>query len=151
MKKCRACQMDFEPTEAQIKKSNWICKPCRKKEGQKNREDRKKRGLSVSGAKMPREYFKEYEKEYSKKPEVKAARAEAARNRRKDPDQQQKILARDMTNKAIKLGRIKKRPCEVCGVSKVDAHHDDYFKPLDVRWLCRKHHAEHHAKARGQA
>ncbi|MFC3331681.1 hypothetical protein ACFOEM_04310 [Paenalcaligenes hominis] len=36
--------------------------------------------------------------------------------------------------------------CEVCGKSKVDAHHDDYSKPLEVRWLCREHHMQHHAR-----
>jgi hypothetical protein len=24
-------------------------------------------------------------------------------------------------------------------------HHDDYSKPLDVRWFCRRHHLLHHA------
>ena len=39
-----------------------------------------------------------------------------------------------------------KKPCEICGATKVDAHHDDYTKPSEVRWLCRKHHNEHHRK-----
>lgn len=46
--------------------------------------------------------------------------------------------------KAIKRGELTRQPCEVCGDPKVDAHHDDYSKPLDVRWLCRKHHRLHH-------
>lgn len=45
---------------------------------------------------------------------------------------------------AIATGRLVRQPCEKCGATKVDAHHDDYSKPLDVRWLCRKHHLEHH-------
>lgn len=47
-------------------------------------------------------------------------------------------------HEAIRLGKIKKQPCEVCGAEPADAHHCDYNKPLDVMWLCRKHHAEWH-------
>ena len=61
-----------------------------------------------------------------------------------DPEFALKKLVRSTTNKYIKAGFLIKQPCEVCGVNKVDAHHDDYTKPLDVRWLCRKHHNEHH-------
>ena len=49
-----------------------------------------------------------------------------------------------LTNSATRLGVIKRQPCEICNEMKVDAHHDDYNKPLDVRWLCRKHHNQHH-------
>jgi hypothetical protein len=34
--------------------------------------------------------------------------------------------------------------CEVCGVANAQAHHDDYTKPLDVRWFCQAHHGEAH-------
>lgn len=48
---------------------------------------------------------------------------------------------------AIRSGRLT-RPsdCSCCGAStKTDAHHDDYSKPLEVRWLCRQCHlAAHH-------
>jgi hypothetical protein len=50
-----------------------------------------------------------------------------------------------ITNNAIQGGHLIPMPCEVCG-SKAQAHHDDYSRPLDVRWLCPKHHAEHHRK-----
>src|SRR4051794_27047026 len=43
---------------------------------------------------------------------------------------------------AIKRGEMEKEPCEVCGNPEAEAHHDDYSKPLDVRWLCRDHHYE---------
>jgi hypothetical protein len=48
--------------------------------------------------------------------------------------------ARIAVNNAVRDGRITKRPCEVCGAAKVEAHHDDYAKPLEVRWLCNPHH-----------
>lgn len=49
-----------------------------------------------------------------------------------------------ITGNAIRDGKIDKKPCEVCGSTKVHAHHDDYAKPLEVRWLCPKHHMEWH-------
>lgn len=51
---------------------------------------------------------------------------------------------RRITAKAIKKGIITRQPCQVCGIEKVDAHHEDYTKPLDVLWLCRLHHMQHH-------
>ncbi len=61
-----------------------------------------------------------------------------------DPNYRFKKYVRGITYHAIKKGFLIPKPCEVCEKVKVDAHHDDYTKPLDVRWLCRYHHVEHH-------
>lgn len=45
---------------------------------------------------------------------------------------------------AIQNGKMTRRPCEICGDTTTEAHHDDYNKPLEVRWLCQKHHKEWH-------
>lgn len=47
---------------------------------------------------------------------------------------------------ALRDGEISRQPCEVCGIEKAEAHHDDYNKPLEVRWLCHKHHMEIHTR-----
>jgi hypothetical protein len=56
--------------------------------------------------------------------------------------------ARNMAARAIRSGKLKRLPCEVCGNLKSHAHHDDYSKPLDVRFLCDPHHREHHLAIR---
>lgn len=58
----------------------------------------------------------------------------------------QKHLAHNKLHAAIKSKKIIKQPCEVCGDIKSQGHHDDYTKPLEVRWLCQKHHKELHRK-----
>jgi hypothetical protein len=47
---------------------------------------------------------------------------------------------------AVATGNIRKGPCEVCGAIRVHGHHDDYLKPLNVRWLCAAHHRQWHTK-----
>lgn len=57
-----------------------------------------------------------------------------------------KRKARNAVNNALRDGKLKRGPCEVCGSKKVTAHHEDYSKPLQVRWLCPLHHAAEHRK-----
>jgi hypothetical protein len=55
-----------------------------------------------------------------------------------------KAAAHDAVKDALRAGKLTRQPCEVCGKPRGHAHHDDYRKPLEVRWLCRDHHLEWH-------
>lgn len=52
--------------------------------------------------------------------------------------------ARDAVKHAIRDGKMIRGSCSVCGNKKTEAHHPDYSKPLEVVWLCKKHHGELH-------
>lgn len=52
--------------------------------------------------------------------------------------------AQHIVGNAIRDGKLAKNPCFVCGNEKTEAHHPDYDRPLDVVWLCNKHHRETH-------
>lgn len=61
----------------------------------------------------------------------------------------QKHKAHLMVSNAVRDGRLVKLPCEVCGsVTRIHGHHDDYSKPLDVVWLCPRHHSQRHRELR---
>lgn len=55
--------------------------------------------------------------------------------------------ARSLLNWYLKKGKISKVQC-YCGNKKTEAHHPDYSKPLEVIWLCRKHHSLLHREMR---
>ena len=57
-------------------------------------------------------------------------------------DNPKKFRARAAAQYYIHRGDLVPEPCEVCGALEVQAHHDDYDKPLNLRWLCREHHSE---------
>lgn len=52
------------------------------------------------------------------------------------------VKARKRVAMRVRRGTMAKLPCELCGVVPVEAHHEDYSRPLDVQWLCRPHHLE---------
>lgn len=56
----------------------------------------------------------------------------------------EKARAHHAVANAIITGRLM-RPCacSCCeGPGRIEAHHDDYSKPLDVTWLCKKCHSQ---------
>tara|TARA_R100001530_G_scaffold12904_2_gene11999 strand:- start:3978 stop:4412 length:435 start_codon:yes stop_codon:yes gene_type:complete len=55
-----------------------------------------------------------------------------------------KQKARMKVNRYLRSGKLIKGACETCGDKEVEAHHPDYRKPLDVIWLCKKHHLQQH-------
>ena len=83
------------------------------------------------------EYHREWRKTPSGKESLKASqRAFQARH-------PERVAAHRIVNEALRRGRITKGPCEFAGSDckwRIEAHHDDYTKPLEVRWLCKKHH-----------
>lgn len=76
--------------------------------------------------------------------------AHTAGNKTYKTNNPKKIIAHNMVGYALRKGTLLKNPCW-CGSSEnLCGHHDDYDKPLEVRWLCHAHHAEWH-KEHGEA
>ena len=61
-------------------------------------------------------------------------------------DNKIKAYAHGVVSYGIKLKVIKRGSCEICGDKQTHGHHDDYSKPMEVRWLCSKHHNQWHAE-----
>ena len=58
-----------------------------------------------------------------------------------------KYKAHNLVNNYLRLGKIERKPCCVCGKTEtLHAHHNDYLKPLEIVWMCSAHHKQWHAK-----
>jgi hypothetical protein len=58
------------------------------------------------------------------------------------PPAPEKLRARNLTRTLRRVPHV----CSVCGAPGAEAHHEDYNKPLEVIWLCKRHHAERHRR-----
>lgn len=66
------------------------------------------------------------------------------RRERKREDLSPKRKAWNKVYYALKTDKITKpNVCQICGKAEnIQAHHDDYSKPLDVTWVCQYCHVE---------
>lgn len=55
-------------------------------------------------------------------------------------DLRDKLRAQSVALRAVNRGDLLREPCLFCDTLPVHAHHHDYTKPLDVTWLCPRHH-----------
>jgi hypothetical protein len=132
MKECFKCR-ESKPLSAFYKHKQMSdghlnkCKSCTKKDVKEHRENNIERIRKYDrerGNRQSPEYLKAY--------------------RKANPN---KYRATNMVNNAIRAGNLFKEPCEQCGsTDRIHAHHDDYSKPLNVRWLCAVHHRQWHMK-----
>ncbi len=134
MKTCFKCKQllpitDFYQHDAMTSGTLGKCKECTKRDVRDN-------------YRRNRDHYRKYEQARFKDPARKLNLARYMKRMRElHPE---KYKARVMLNNAVRDGRITPGPCEMCGETRgVQAHHDDYFKPLDVNWLCFKCHRTH--------
>lgn len=66
------------------------------------------------------------------------------KNHQLTKEQQLKDNARSYAGVYKRRGKIQQEPCKQCGNEHSQMHHEDYSKPLEVIWLCRKCHLELH-------
>ena len=92
---------------------------------------------------LRKQYQKQLERSKDWKQNNPERHAELARAyRRRNPE---KLKAQNLLNYAIRTGKMKRGDCEGCGTrERVHAHHHDYSKPYDVRWLCYRCHKTAH-------
>lgn len=91
------------------------------------------------------EYYRAFDRKRSKTDARKAEfAAKQVRMRKRNPLMS---AAQSAVRRAIKKGvLVRNTECEFCGDStvKIQAHHDDHAKRLDVMWLCPPCHAKRH-------
>jgi hypothetical protein len=143
-KKCKVCGATDKDAEFYAGVNNR-CKDCHKELSRQNR------AKNI-------DYYREYDrKRFQDDPRVRerhkryqdtdAGKAAALRSRKKWLGQNpEKRAAHVILGNRIRDGHIvKPDTCEACGLkARLDGHHHDYSKPLDVEWLCRKCHVDRH-------
>lgn len=136
MKTCSVCKEkksldEFGKRAASKDGLNASCKDCSKLRDQKRyRKEASYRSLK--------------HKEYMQTEEGKKAHAAAIVKWRSLNSL--KRAAHVLVGNRVKNGHLIKQPCQMCGTELgVQAHHDDYSRPLDVMWLCVIHHKARHS------
>ena len=132
MKKCGSCETEKEKSlfgKRQASKDGLSakCKMCQKVYDKARSSDKAR--------KMQRAIYAQTEEGRIASDKAKAE----YRNRNPIKAKAHAIVAR-----AVRAGNLFKEPCAECGKEDVHAHHDDYLKPLNVRWLCSAHHSQWH-------
>ena len=107
------------------------CKKCTKKDVKQNRKENP-------------EYYRQYERSRNLTSTRKEQHKKSQQKHR--AKYSNKYRARTAVGNALRDGRLQKGICVICGSENVEAHHDDYDKPLEVVWVCFKHHREIHEK-----
>jgi len=128
------------------------CKECRKQMVRANRAANREYYRAYDRGRNMRPDRVEARREYIQTDAGKASKQKAiAKYNTKNP---KKYAAKNAVNNAVRDGKLTKPDtCSECGAGgRIHGHHDDYSKPLEVRWLCPAcHKAHHNTQGKGDA
>ena len=126
---------DYRPTRGQ-------CKPCERAYKRRYHKDH----MQQERIYRSRYYLKN--KERLNKDRVDYARVNTERQKEVSAKSQRKYKekcnARNRLRHAVKREKVEKEGCVYIGGKcrgRIEGHHWDYTKALDVTWFCQKHHA----------
>ena len=99
-------------------------------------------GVSCASRAKAKKLHRMYDQRGANNPNYKGCRALTNYQRKLQQKARypERVKARELAASALKGGRLVRKPCEVCESTDVQMHHDDYLRPLAVRWLCAQHH-----------
>ena len=141
---CRSCGVGVSLSVASRRNRIYICRSCRTEQNKEYRQNPKAKARQ-------REYSKQYaidnyDRLLDKSREWRENNREIhnAANRRWRIENPEKAKAQRKLRHEVEMGRMVRGACEACGSQKTQGHHEDYSKPLEVVWLCAKHHGQRH-------
>lgn len=140
---CKHCNTEKPKTDF-YDNSKSKCKECVKSAVRLHREQNIDRIREYDKARNNQPHRVEARKEYTKTEAGKQAKKRAMDAYHKRYPM--KYATHVITGNAIRDGKlIQASECSVCkSTEKIEGHHDDYTKPLDVRWLCESCHKKWH-------
>ncbi len=137
IKVCTHCGIEKDESEFYKRKTNkdglrYWCKECDKKQAAKwNKKNPEKYAANLKRWKINN---REKHLEHGRK---------NYRLNKNDQIRYMKHRARMIVNHAIESGTMTRQQCKVFDCFDIgEAHYEDYRKPLNVEWLCKKHHVE---------
>ena len=142
MRLCKKCNVVKDLSEFYAYRSD--CRSCFRayikqyRASDKGKEVRRKEAINarLSGKKKIRQ------KRYEQTEKGKLQQKKYDAKRYEGVEGKARMAAKNAVKYALKVGKLVKEPCWICGESMSEAHHPSYAKDmrLAVTWLCSAHH-----------
>lgn len=143
---CKYCEKD--KPEDQFRKHSRKCKPCQAKATAMWREKNpEKARIQISQWRADnKQWMQEYNRQRYRSPDFKRSPNAGLFAKRWRDANREKRNASAKVYYALKTGKLTKpKDCSICGDDYyIIAHHEDYSKPLEVKWVCQSCHRKIH-------
>ncbi len=138
-RQCPKCGGEPYMAPSMLRRHDYQCYECLKAQCRQWRQTSKGKAYTRD---YNREWARQNQDKIKARPSYQTKTAWTQAYRAANPE---KYKARTAVGNALQSGKLVREPCVICGTTqRVQAHHDDYSKPLEVRWMCAPCHNTYH-------